>query len=92
MGILDWACYFAILCFIISNVFCLYRAIKGPTAQDRALTADVMYINCMLLIFTLGILFRTPWYYDIGLLIALFGFVTTVAMAKFLLRGEVIEP
>jgi multicomponent K+:H+ antiporter subunit F len=46
----------------------------------------------MLLIFTLGILFRTPWYYDIGLLIGLLGFVTTLAMAKFLLRGEVIEP
>ena len=92
MGILDIACYFAIVCFTLSNLLTLYRGVKGPTAQDRALSADVTYINTMLLVFTLGILFRTPWYYDIGLLIGLLGFVTTLAMAKFLLRGEVIEP
>lgn len=92
MSLLDYACYFAIVCFLLSNVLSFYRAIKGPTPQDRALSADVTYVNSMLLVFTLGILFRTPWYYDIGLLIALLGFVTTVAMAKFLLRGEVIEP
>ncbi|MDO5667258.1 MAG: K+/H+ antiporter subunit F [Alcaligenaceae bacterium] len=92
MSILDFACYFAIACFTLSNGMTLYRGIKGPTPQDRTLSADVTYVNCMLLVFTLGILFRTSWYYDIGLLIALLGFVTTVAMAKFLLRGEVIEP
>ena len=92
MSILDIACYFAIICFSLSNLLTLYRGIKGPTAQDRALSADVTYVNTMLLVFTLGILFRTPWYYDIGLLIGLLGFVTTLAMAKFLLRGEVIEP
>ena len=92
MSLLDIACYFAIVCFALSNAMTLYRGLKGPTPQDRALSADVTYINCMLLVFTLGILFRTPWYFDIGLLIALLGFVTTVTMAKFLLRGEVIEP
>ncbi|MDK6202064.1 K+/H+ antiporter subunit F [Oligella urethralis] len=92
MGLLNFTCYFAIACYSLSNVLTLYRAIKGPTPQDRVLSADVTYTNCMLLVFTLGILFRTPWYYDIGLLIALLGFVTTAAMAKFLLRGEVIEP
>lgn len=89
---IEIACYFAIACFLLSNAITLYRGVKGPTPQDRALSADVAYINTMLLIFTLGILFRSPWYYDIGLLVALLGFVTTVAMAKFLLRGEVIEP
>ena len=92
MSLLDIACYFAIICFSLSNLLTLYRGIKGPTAQDRALSADVTYVNTMLLVFTLGILFRTPWYYDIGLLIGLLGFVTTLAMAKCFLRGSVIVP
>ena len=51
-----------------------------------------MYINGMLVLLTLGLRFGSPLYFDIGLLICVFGFVGSVAMAKFLLRGEVIEP
>lgn len=86
------AAHFAIICFAIGCIICTVRIFKGPSPQDRAWALDAMYINAMLLIITLGILFRTAWYYDIALLMALFGFVGTAALAKFLLRGEVIEP
>lgn len=86
------AAQFAIACFALGALVCTIRMFKGPSPQDRAWALDAMYVNCMLLILTLGILFRTSWYYDIALLIALFGFVGTAALAKFLLRGEVIEP
>lgn len=92
INIISFASQFAMLCFALGAFCCMYRIFKGSTPQDRVLGLDALYINCMLLIITLGIFYRTSWYYDIALLIALFGFVGTVALAKFLLRGEVIEP
>lgn len=65
---------------------------KGPSAQDRLLPLDTLYINAQLTLLTLGIRSQSMTYFDMALLIALFDFVGTVARAKFLLRGEVIEP
>lgn len=70
---------------------CLVRLLKGPTAQDRVLALDCMYINGMLLMLVLGITYTSSMYFEAALLIALFGCVSSTAMAKFLLRGEVIE-
>ncbi|WP_071057945.1 K+/H+ antiporter subunit F [Pelistega sp. MC2] len=92
INLITYAAHFAILCFALGTVICTIRLFKGRSPQDRAWGLDAMYVNAMLLIITLGILFRSSWYYDIALLIALFGFAGTAALAKFLLRGEVIEP
>ena len=70
---------------------CLVRLMKGPTAQDRVLALDCMYLNGMLLMLVLGITYSSSMYFEASLLIALFGCVSSTAMAKFLLRGEVIE-
>ena len=67
------------------------RLLKGPHAQDRVLALDCMYLNGMLLALVLGIHYGSNAYFEGALLIALFSFVGTTAMAKFLLRGEVIE-
>ena len=56
------------------------------------LALDTFYINGMLTLLVLGIRSASTVYFDVALLIALFGFVGSVALAKFLLRGEVIEP
>ena len=56
------------------------------------LALDTLYVNGMLTVLVLGIRLGSPIYFDIALLIAMFGFVGSAAMAKFLLRGEVIEP
>lgn len=69
----------------------MLRLVRGPTAQDRVVALDAFYINGMLILLILGIRFGHHLYFDVALLIALFGFVGSVAMAKFLLRGEVIE-
>jgi multicomponent K+:H+ antiporter subunit F len=90
--LLNSAAYFAILCCVAGMMLCTVHLWRGPTAQDRVLALDALYINGMLMILTCGMLFGTMLYFDIALLIALFGFVGSAAMAKFLLRGEVIEP
>ena len=89
--ILPWAISFALIAFAAATVCAAVRLLLGPTAQDRVLALDALYVNCMLMVLTLGIRFGTAPYFDIALLIALFGFVGSTAMAKFLLRGEVIE-
>jgi multicomponent K+:H+ antiporter subunit F len=91
-ALLDFAIGFAALCFVVAMVLATLRLFRGPTAQDRVLALDTLYINGMLSLLILGIRARSAVYFDIALLIALFGFVGSAALAKFLLRGEVIEP
>lgn len=67
------------------------RLVLGPTAQDRVLALDTMYVEAMLLILVNGMRGGSELYFEIALVIALLGFVSTAALAKFLLRGEVIE-
>jgi multicomponent K+:H+ antiporter subunit F len=88
----DYAAWFASLCFVLAMLFALTRLFLGPAAQDRVLALDTLYINGMVTLLLLGIRYSSTVYFDMALLIALFGFVGTIALAKFLLRGEVIEP
>lgn len=69
----------------------VYRLIKGPDAPDRVLALDTLYINAIALIILLGIALGTRLYMESALLIAVMGFVGTVALAKYLKRGSVIE-
>jgi multicomponent K+:H+ antiporter subunit F len=83
---------FASFCFVGAMLIALVRLFRGPSAQDRVLAFDVFYINGMLTLLMLGIRTASDVYFDLALLIAVFGFIGTTALAKFLLRGEVIEP
>jgi multicomponent K+:H+ antiporter subunit F len=90
--LLPYAAGFASLCFVAAMLCALVRLFIGPSAQDRVLAFDSMYVNGMLTLLMLGIRSSSVVYFDMALLIAMFGFVGSVALAKFLLRGEVIEP
>jgi multicomponent K+:H+ antiporter subunit F len=68
-----------------------FRILRGPRAQDRVVGFDTLYVNAMLLLVAFGIRSGATIYFEAALVIALLGFVGTVALAKFLLRGEVIE-
>lgn len=67
------------------------RMFRGPRAQDRIIGLDALYINAMLLLVTFGIGTGRVIYFEAALVIGMLGFVATVALAKFLMRGEVIE-
>lgn len=68
-----------------------YRMLIGPRAQDRVLALDTFYVNAMLMLLTFGVQTGRTLYFEAAMTIALLGFVATVALAKFLMRGEVIE-
>ena len=67
------------------------RILIGPRAQDRVLGLDALYIVIMLLFIVTGMRLGTPFLFEAALIIAVAGFVSTVTLGKFLLRGEVIK-
>ena len=69
----------------------LWRLARGPGVEDRILALDTLYINTVALLIVYGIDLGSGLYYEAALLIALLGFIGTVSLAKFLLRGDVIE-
>ncbi len=91
-ALLGYAVDFALICFALSMCIVLVRLVRGPNAEDRVLALDALFIQGMLIILAFGIRLGSGLYFDVALLISLFGFAGSVAMAKFLLRGEVIEP
>jgi multicomponent K+:H+ antiporter subunit F len=89
--ILFWALRLALLLLAVAMLCALSRLLIGPTAQDRVMALDCLYINGMLMMLVLGIEYASEVYFEAAMLIALFGFLGSTAIAKFLLRGEVIE-
>lgn len=89
--VLAWSITTAQIILGIAVCCAFWRLIKGPRAQDRVLAFDTLYVNVMLIVLTLGVQTGRAIYYEAALIIALLGFVPTVAFAKFLMRGEVIE-
>ena len=75
----------------ISLLLNLWRLVVGPSVPDRILALDTMYINSIALIILYGMSMGTALYFDAALLIAMLGFVSTVAVCKYLLRGDIIE-
>ena len=76
---------------VLAMSFALFRMMRGPRAQDRVLGLDTFYVNGMLLLVTIGVRTGSALYFEASLIIALLGFAGTVALSKFLMRGEVIE-
>ena len=89
--ILFGAIVFTLGCYVLAMALALLRLYRGPSAQDHVLAMDLIYTIGMLVMMVLAIRYRSSMYFEAALLIALFGFVSSMAMAKFLLRGEVIE-
>ncbi|MFO7989151.1 MAG: K+/H+ antiporter subunit F [Thermodesulfobacteriota bacterium] len=69
----------------------LYRLLKGPTLLDRILALDTMYIDAIAMFILTGVYFRSAVYFEAALIIAVMGFIGTVATSKFLMRGDILE-
>jgi multicomponent K+:H+ antiporter subunit F len=89
--ILEWAIVGAQIMLGLAMCCATFRLLTGPRAQDRILGLDMLYVNAMLMLVTFGIRTGSTLYFEAALIIGLLGFVATVALAKFLMRGEVIE-
>ncbi|MDZ4309865.1 MAG: K+/H+ antiporter subunit F [Cypionkella sp.] len=88
---LTYALTFAITCFALALVLNLWRLATAPTMPDRILTVDTMVINVIALIVLYGVQAGSSLSFDAALLLAMTGFISTIAFCKFLLRGGIIE-
>ena len=88
---LDIAIIIVAIMLCIALVLNLWRLLIGPHIVDRILALDTMYINSIALILLYGMHNRTALYFEAALLIAMLGFVSSVAFGKYLLRGDIIE-
>lgn len=90
-ALLTWSIVAAQILLGLAMACAAYRILIGPRAQDRVLGLDALYVAGMCLLVTFGIRTASTLYFEAALVIALLGFVSTAACAKFLMRGEVIE-
>ena len=88
---LSTALFIAKVLIAVSLALTLWRLVRGPGIEDRILALDTLYINTVALLLVYGTDLGRGLYYEAALLIALLGFIGTVSLAKFLLRGDVIE-
>ena len=91
VAMLGWAITAAQVMLGLAMVCATIRMLIGPRAQDRILGLDTLYMNAMMMLLSFGIQTGRTLYFEAALIIALLGFVGTVALGKFLMRGEVIE-
>ena len=80
-----------LLLYAVAMAIGVAHLVRGPFAQDRVLALDYLFVVAMLVMLVLAVRYDSDMYFEAALLMALFGFVGSIALAKFLLRGEVIE-
>ncbi len=90
-AVLDIALLTAFFALAAGQLLSMVRLVIGPNSGDRILALDTMVINALGLVVVLGIRQGVEVYFEVSLLIAMLGFVSTVALARFILRGDIIE-
>lgn len=91
MSPLALALNFALAAVSVAMLLCAWRLLRGPETTDRVLALDTLYINAVALVILLGLRWQTALLFEAALIIAMLGFVSTVALARYLARGDVVE-
>ena len=86
-----WACAFALATVLLAMLFSLYRLLVGPATTDRILALDTLVINAIAAIVLMGIVWGTTMYFEVAILFAMVAFLSTIALCKFLMHGDIIE-
>ncbi|WP_019836075.1 monovalent cation/H+ antiporter subunit F [Acinetobacter towneri] len=91
MMILPYALGICMVAITLSMLLCLYRLIIGPSIVDRLLALDTLFLNATCLVVVLGIFWSTTSFFEGALLVAMLGFVSTAALARYFTSGHVIN-
>lgn len=91
MNVLQIALNIALMAVALAMLLCGWRLLKGPAPTDRILAVDTLYMNAVALIVLLGLRWDTPLLFEAALLVAMLGFASTVGLARFITRGDVVE-
>lgn len=88
---IGWALDFAVVAIAVGMALTAWRLLAGPSSVDRVLAIDTLYINTVGLVILLGLRLSSDLLFEASLVIALLGFISTVALARFVARGDVME-
>ena len=88
---LSIALWISLTLIVLAMAINVYRLAKGPDIPDRLLALDTMYVNAIALIVIVGLWLNTKTYFEAAILIAMLGFISTMAICRYLLRGDIIE-
>ncbi|MCE8004314.1 MULTISPECIES: K+/H+ antiporter subunit F [Halomonadaceae] len=88
---LDTALLISLTLIVLAMAMNVYRLAIGPDVPDRLLALDTLYVNSIALIVLLGLWLNTKTYFEAAILIAMLGFIGTMAVCRYLLRGDIIE-
>ncbi|MGE0348524.1 K+/H+ antiporter subunit F [Hydrogenophaga sp.] len=91
MNVLDLALNIGTVAVALATLLCGWRLLRGPEVTDRLLAIDTLYLNTVALIVLLGMRWQTGLLFEAALLVAMLGFASTVALARYLSRGDVVE-
>lgn len=91
MTILPYALGISLFALTISMLLCLIRLVIGPSIVDRLLALDTLFLNAICLIVLLGIYWASTFMFEGALLVAMLGFVSTAALARYFTSGHVID-
>lgn len=86
-----WALDFATVAIALAMALTAWRLLRGPDAPDRVLALDTLYVNTGGLVIVLGLRLDSTLLFEAALVIAMLGFIATVALARFIARGDVVE-
>ncbi|MDG2056129.1 MAG: K+/H+ antiporter subunit F [Tateyamaria sp.] len=89
--LMNTALIISFLVVSLAQIMSMIRLVIGPSTGDRILALDTMVVNAIALVVLLGITQGVRIYFEAALIIAMLGFVSTVAYARFVLRGDIIE-
>ena len=90
-AVIQTAADIALAMLALAMLLCLFRLLRGPSMADRVLALDTLYINSLAGLMVAGVRLDDPTFFDAAIVIGLLGFIGTVAFAKYMLRGDIIE-
>lgn len=89
--VIQTAADIALAMLALAMLLCLFRLLRGPSMADRVLALDTLYINSLAGLMVAGVRLDDPTFFDAAIVIGMLGFIGTVAFAKYMLRGDIIE-
>jgi multicomponent K+:H+ antiporter subunit F len=90
-AVIQTAADIALAMLALAMLLCLFRLLRGPSMADRVLALDTLYINSLAGLMVAGVRLDDPTFFDAAIVIGMLGFIGTVAFAKYMLRGDIIE-
>lgn len=90
-AVIQTAADIALAMLAVAMLLCLFRLLRGPSMADRILALDTLYINSLAGLMVAGVRLDDPTFFDAAIVIGMLGFIGTVAFAKYMLRGDIIE-